>query len=878
MGRLFRRLSYLFRRRRMETELREEMDFHREMLADRSRGEGRAFGNATLAREDARAVWTGSSLERLMQDVRYGTRSLWKARGFTVVATSTLAIGIAASALMFSVVYGILLRPLPYSEPDRVVMLWTVDPARGLREGGASYPTFTDWRTQAHTFADMAIWRGVAGNLTGTEAPERLAGALVSANLFSLLGVPARIGRTFTPDDEAQRAQIVILSHRLWQRRFGGSPQAIGRHLEIDGRMFDIVGVMPDGFFFPTKDVQYWQPSRLYGLGMLKPIIAERSWTRRDNDLWRVVGRLRSEVSVQDAQAEMSAIGRRLAADYPSPSPDFVGFDVDVVPILLQITGRSLQLALWVLLGAVGFVLLIACANVAHLLLARGVTREREFAVRAALGAGRFRLLRQLAIENSLLALAAGAAGMAIAAWGIRVVASAAAQGIPRLEEVALDTRVLIFAAAVSFLASIVFGTAPAWRLSSGTATDSLKQSGAAAAGVAARRMRQVLVVAECALAVVLLAGAGLLLRSLARVESVSPGFDPSRVLLVRTHLPLPHLSQLADMQRWRQQEWTTFRQMEERVAQIPGVTKVGMIQNYLNPSNPEEAITIESSAAPVADTLTTVTDTTPDFFQAMGVPLVAGRFFTQQDLNGPATIVNQTFARRFFSSVDPIGKRFTEGAPGGKPVWRTIVGVVGDMRRNGLERDPVPEYYFCSSEPTMDIVVRTSGNPETFAPAVREAIRSVYAQTVILSSATAEATLGDLSAQRRFQTSLLTLFAAIALALAAIGIYGIVSFAVAQRTQEIGVRMALGAGHGEIARMILSQGLVLPVAGTLIGLFGALSLTRVMRHLLFRVDPADPATFAGVAALLIATAAIACWLPARRAVGVDPLEALRHE
>jgi putative ABC transport system permease protein len=805
-------------------------------------------------------------------------RSLRKSPSFTAVALLTLALGIGGSAVMFSVVNGVLLRPLPYGDPGRVAMLWTVDPARGLREGGTSYPTFSDWRTQSHAFADMAIWRSVAGNLTGTESPERLSGALVSANLFPLLGVPARLGRTFTPDDEAQRAQIVILSHRLWQRRFGGGTEAIGKPLEIDGRVFEIVGVMPDGFFFPTKDVQYWQPSRLHGLGMLKPILAERSWTRRDNELWRVVGRLRPGVSVSDAQAEMTAIGKRLAAMYPSPSPDFVGFDVEVVPMLLQMTGRNLQLALWVLLGAVGFVLLIACANVANLLLARGVSREREFAVRAALGAGRARLLRQLAIENTLLALAAGAAGVAIAAGGIRVLVSAATPGIPRLEEIVLDGRVLVFTAIVSFLASVLFGTAPAWRLSSGNAADSLKQSGAAAAGVSVRRVRRLLVVAECALAVMLLAGAGLLLRSLASVQSVSPGFDASRVLLVRIHLPLPYVPNLADIQRWRHQEWATFQQMEERIAQIPGVTRVGMIQNYLNPASPEEAITIENTAAPVADTLVTVTDTTPDFFQAMGVPLVAGRFFTQQDLNGPTTIVNQAFARRFFGNEDPIGKRFTEGAPGGKTVWRTIVGVAGNMRRNGLERDPLPEYYFCSSEPTMDIVVRASGSPAALAPAVREAIRSVYAQTVILRSDTAEATLGELSAQRRFQTWLLTVFAGAALLLAAIGIYGIVHFAVAQRTQEIGVRIALGAGRADIVRMILAQGMALPLAGTVIGLIGALSLTRVMRHLLFHVQPVDPPTFAGVGGILVVVAAIACWLPARRAMRVDPLVALRHE
>jgi predicted permease len=877
MGRWFRRLAYLFRRRRMDAELREEMEFHRSLLArgsgpvHRTLGEG-GFGNAILAEEDARSIWIAGRLERLIQDVRYGARALWRARSFTCVAALTLALGIGGSAVMFSVVDGVLLRPLPYRDADRIAMLWTVDPARGLREGGTSFPTVTDWRARARSFTDIAIWRGLAANVAGADAPERVAGALVSANTFNLLGVSARVGRTFTAADEERRAQVIVLSHRLWQRRFGGAADAVGKTLEIDGRPFEIVGVMPEGFYFPTKEVQFWEPSRLYGLALAKPLAVERTWENRYNDLWRVVGRLRAGVDVRDAQAEMSAIGRRLAETHASPSPDFLGFGVEVVPMLVQVTGRNLQLALWVLLGSVGFVLLIACVNVANLLLARGVSREREFAVRAALGASRVRMLRQLIVENSLLGVTAGALGVGLAAGGIRLLTHSAASVIPRLDEVTLDGRVLLFAAAASLVASILFGTAPAWRLAAGQAGDALRQSGAATGAPSTRSLRRLLVIAECALAVVLLAGAGLLVRSLSQVRAVKPGFDTSRVLLVRVNLPLPMSPQ------WRRQEWSMFQDIEARVAAIPGVERVGMIQDFLTTANPEEAITIEGEATAISDTLLSVTDTTPGFFDAMGVPLRAGRFFTAQEPNSPVAIVNESFARRFFAGQDAVGKRFKEGAPGSKGAWYTIVGIVGDMHRQGLERDPLPEYYYCSSEPTMDLAVRTRGNPSAMTPAVREAVRAVYRNAVILHAATVEDTLGGLSAQRRFQTSLLSLFAGIALALAAVGIYGIVHFAVAQRTQEIGIRMALGARPLDVMRLVVGQGMALPAAGTALGLSGALSLTRVLRHLLFQVTPIDPLTFAAVAALLITVAVPACWIPARRALRVDPLAALRHE
>jgi predicted permease len=461
---------------------------------------------------------------------------------------------------------------------------------------------------------------------------------------------------------------------------------------------------------------------------------------------------------------------------------------------------------------------------------------------------------------------------VAFAAAGIRVLQASATVGVPRLEEAALDLRVLLFAISTSLLASILFGTGPAWRLSSGEGPDALRRGGGATGAVSARRMRHVLVVSECALAVILLAGAGLLIRSLALVQSVRPGFDANRVLVVRVNLPLPMSPQ------WRTQEWATFQEIEARLAAVPGVSRVGMIQDFLRTANPEETITIDGSPGAVGNVLLPVTDTTPGFFEAAGVPLLRGRFFTAQEQNAMVAIVNDSFARRFLPGQDAVGRRFKEGGPDAKGAWRTIVGVVGDMHREGPERDPRPEYFLCSTEPTMDIAVRTTADPSTVAPAAREAIRAVYGEAVVLRSASIAETLGDLTAPRRFQTWLLGMFAVVALALAAIGTYGVVHFAVAHRRQEIGIRMALGARGGDVARLILAQGMALPIAGTAVGLIGALALTRVIRHLLFRVGPGDPVTFGAVATLLIVVAATACWLPARRAMRVDPLVAIRHE
>jgi predicted permease len=689
MQRLLRRIRYWMSGRRSDAELAEEIELHRTMTQARLERDGmqkdeaahasrRALGNITLAREDARNVWTWSTIERAWQDVRYGARTLRQNPSFTLVAVLTLTLGIGANTAMFSVLNTVLLRPLPYGDPDRLAMIWTADPARNLHESPTSFPTFMDWRHQSRHFADMAFWRSFTGNLTDGGEAERVIGAQASANLLPLLGVAPSVGRTFTAEEEQRRVPVIVLSHSLWQRRFGADPAAIGRSIEIDGRRLQVIGVMPPDFYFPNKNIEHWVPASLLALWAFKPETAERSWSDRFADHWSVIGRLAPRSTVEEAQAEMTVIGRQLAGAYPISDPDVVGFGVEIVPMLVQVTGPNLQQALWALIGAVSFVLVIACANVANLLLARASARRREFAIRSAIGAGRARLLRQLFVEHSLLALAGGALGCGAAIAAVRVSAASSGIAIPRFDELSVDGRVLGFAAAVSAAAALLFGLLPAWRGSAADPGDALKQGGSTFAGSSTIRARAVLVVTECALAVALLAGAGLLVRSFLELRAVNPGFDGRNVLLVRVNLPIPV------SRDWRTREWHTFAQIEERIASIPGVMRVGATTNLLVTRNPEEAITVEgwSGSSPNAarDVLVSTEDITPGFFQAMGVPLLRGRFFTHAEQNRPVAIVNETFGRRFFPGEDPVGRRFREGGPGVRREWVTIVGVVGDM------------------------------------------------------------------------------------------------------------------------------------------------------------------------------------------------------
>jgi len=800
-------------------------------------------------------------MRNLWQDLRYGARMLMKKPGFMLIAVITLAFGIGANTAIFSVVNAVLLRPLPYAEPGRLATLWMVAPERGIHDEGVSYLNFVDWKNQSRVFADMAIsTNDKPAALTGTDAPERVETEFVSANLFSLLGAKPIMGRTISANDVERRERVVVLSHKLWQRRFGAAPDVIGKTIEVNDRNSQIIGVMPPDFFYPTKETQLWEPVSSW-------MHWDREKARRYSDWWRVVGRLKPQATFEQAQTEMNTISRRLEQAYPTLSAS--GLSIKVVPMLDQITGKNLQLALWVLLGAVVFVLLIACANVANLILARNATREREFAIRVALGAGRARLIRQLFTESLLLALAGGGLGLLLAVWGVELLVKLTPSGIPRFDEINIDARVLAFALVASLLNSLIFGLAPAWKSAQTDPNVALKEGGRSAAA-GAPHIRRSLVVAEVALAVALLAGAGLLIRSFIRLQSVDPGFNPEGVLLARVSL-------LQSTSRTAAQEEAFFQQIIERIEGLPGVQAVGAMQDLFTTRRPDEAINVEGRppTPPGRDAIPLLKErVSPGFMQTMEVPLLRGRFFSRQEGRASrVVIISETLARHFFAGEDPIGKRLQSGRD-----WHVIVGVVGDMRRKGLEKQPVSEVFLPGAYENMDLAVRVKSDPLQLAAAVREIARSVDKTATVHSVTTVEYRMGELGAQRRFQTWLLSLFAALALGLATVGIYGVISYSVAQRTHEIGIRMALGAQTSDVLGLVVKQGMSLTLIGAALGLIAAFALTRLMKSLLFGVSATDPLTFVAITLLLTTVALLACYIPARRAAKVDPMVALRCE
>ncbi|HEY6403781.1 MAG TPA: ABC transporter permease, partial [Blastocatellia bacterium] len=753
------KLRGLFGDHRPDRELDGEIEAHLRLLTERYVRQGmteaeaartarRQFGNVTLLKEDHHEMRGIGLIDTLSQDLRFGARMLVKNPGFTLVAIITLALGIGANTAIFSLVKAVLLGPLPYHDPGRLAMLWTDDPKNGIHEEGTSYLNFLDWHSQSRLFSDMAICsRGNPVVLTGGDESERVAGDLVSANLFPLLGIAPMLGRTFTPEDVANRARVVVLSYGLWQRRFGASPGAIGKTLEINGQPAQIIGVMPQDFYFPTKDTQLWEP-------ITSAFYWDYVHPQRFQDTWRVVGRLKPGATFDQAQAEMTAIGQRLAKAYPITYPGFAGFGVNVVPLSVQFTGKNLRLALWVLSGAVAFVLLIACANVANLLLARGAAREREFAIRAALGAGRARLVRQLLTESAFLALAAGLLGLGLAVLGVRALLAFTPPDIPRLDEVAIDPGILAFTASVSLLTGLLFGLGPAWKAARSNPNDALKEGGrGSTGGLRLRHMRSLLVVVECALAVALLASAGLMIRSFTRLQSVNPGFNPDGLLVARVSLSVVNRT---DAQTDAQTE-RFFRQVIERVEGLPGVHAAGLIADFMMRKNPDVIITIEGRPADGAGQgggELMWEDISHGLFQALGIPLLQGRFFRREETrDSQVAIINETLARRFFPGEDPIGRRFKFGGLQSENKWIEIVGVVGDMRRQRLEKQDVSEIYLPAIASDMELLVRVDSDPLALAGAVRREIKYIDQAAAVYGLRSGTQILENLSAGRRFQT-----------------------------------------------------------------------------------------------------------------------------
>ena len=803
----------------------------------------------------------------ILQDLRYGLRMLAKKPGFTAVALFTLALGIGANSAVFSVVNAVLLRPLPYENADRLFKVNQVNAKKpGLGERAAPL-NFLDWRSQSQSFEHLGGYTDSSKfNLSGGAEPERVPGAMVSDTLFQALGVRPAMGRNFLPEEDRKGGpNVVILSHHLWARRFGADPNILGRTLTLDSRPYTIIGVMPRDFDFPTKQTALWVP---YGF------IYEDGG--RGNFFVDVVGRLKAGVSPERAQTEMNDIAARLERQYPEVNTDS---RVALVSLREQVTGKVRRLLL-VLFGAVCLVLLIACVNVANMLLARGAGRSSEIAIRLALGASRIRIVRQLLSESVLLALAGGLLGLPAAYWGARLLIAISPDDIPRAGEIGVDGRVLGFTFAVMVLTGLLFGLAPALQASRSNWGEALREGGRGASG-GGSFPRNCLVVAEISLALALLLGAGLMARSFQRLLAVHPGFQTERILTFDVTLPWAKYD--------REQSGLFFQRALERIAALPGAQSVGATTALpLNNENNARYFTSEGRASdsPGDYTLSNHRLISPGYLQTLGVPLIKGRHLSEQDLNdaAPVVLINQAFARAFFAGQEPLGKRLKMGETADSPFpWMTVIGVVGDVKHSSLEAEAKPEIYrpFLRQRDTerkMTFVVRTAREPETMTSAVRRQIQSLDSNQPIASVSSMEQLLDRSFSRRRFSLLLFGVFAIAALALAAAGIYGVISYTVARNTREIGIRMALGAEPRNVMKLVVGQGLALAATGLVIGLIAASALTRLMGALLFGVSATDPLTLIAAPMLLAFVALLACYVPARRATKVDPIVALRCE
>jgi putative ABC transport system permease protein len=811
--------------------------------------------------------------EALLQDVRYGARLLARHKGFTAVAVLTLGLGIGANTAIFSVVNELLLNPLPYSDAERIVMLWEVTP-EGESQNPISSANFRSWREQGTVFESMAAFTDRRYNLTGGGEPEEVAVQLATPELFRVLDVKPFLGRGLTPADALSNApDVAVLSHGFWLRRFGGDRGILGKPIMLNGAPTTVVGVLPPGFQWHIRQMSNTtKPSEIW---VALELPAEEPYSR--GRFLSAVARLKPGVSFAQADAEVDTIAARYALDSPKYNK---GYTAEVIPLREQFVGK-VRPALLILFGAVGFVLLIACVNVVNLLLSRAAAREKEIVLRTALGARRVRVMRQLLTESLLLAILGCALGLLLAAWGIRALVAISPADLVNLQGVGLNFKVLALTVAVSLLTGLLFGLAPAFEATRLNLGDALKEGGKGAAGHSARssRLRGALVIAEVALALVLLAGAGLLIKSFLRLQGIDPGFKQENVLTMVMRLPGAKYTE-------DQQMVAFYRKAGERLRALPGVLDAGMV-NYLplyGGLGARTSFTIEGRPAPPDGegpaTDVRVTDAT--YFRAMGIPLLRGRNFTDSEIAEArhVVLISEAMAKQHFPGEDPIGKRITVPMSA-EPVPTEIVGIVGDVRYESLVDEAYPTVYMPIPEltyPFMTLVFRTGGDSLHIAPAVRKALLEIDPDQPVSDVRTMDEVMATTVGRARFNTLLLGLFAGLATLLAAIGIFGVMNYSVTLRTREIGLRMALGAQPREVLRLILKQGLLLTAIGIAVGLAGALALTRVMSGLLFGVGSTDPATFAAIALLLTLVSLIACYLPARRATRVNPLIALRYD
>jgi putative ABC transport system permease protein len=812
-------------------------------------------------------------MDTFWQDVRYGLRMLWKSPGFTLVTVLALALGIGANTAIFSVVNTVLLRPLPFPNGERIVFMgeWT----QQIPEMSVSYPNFMDWRDQNQVFEQIAAFRNANYVLTGVGEPERLDGRQVSSAFFPVLGVAPAVGRNFTPEEDKPGGNpVALISHGFWQRRLGGDASIVNKPLMLNGESYTVIGILPQTF-------EWQSPVDVF---VTVGLHSDRLMNRDSHPGMYVLGLLKPGVSVEQARAEMKTIAARLADQYPQTN---AGNSVALQSLQDQAV-QDIRPALLILLAAVGFVLLIACANVANLLLARAASRSKEIAIRTALGAGRLRIIRQLLTESLLLSLLGGLLGLLFAMWGIDALLAAIPDDVPRLlvANIGLNGRVLAFTFGISVLTGLLFGLAPALQASKSNLNESLKEGGrSGSAGGSHQSVRNALVVVEVGVSLLLLVGAGLLIQSFMRLQQTDLGFDPQNVLTLRVPLPEARYKENAQVASF-------WEELENRVRVLPGVESVGITRGLPMNGGIESGITVEGQEVANIKDITVAVNlfASANYFHTMKIPLVSGRYFTEQDTKDsqPVVLVDEMLVARFFPNTDPVGKRLKMGGVDSQSPWLQVVGVVKHVKHYSPDEEgrveiytpykQVPQAFFAAATRSMWLAVKTQSDPTALTAAIRNEVQQIDKDQPISNVDTMENIVAATVAPQKFATWLLGIFAATAMLLAAIGIYGVMAYSVTQRTHEIGIRMALGAGQKDVLRMVVGQGMKLALIGVALGLAGSFAATRLMSSLLFGVSATDPLTYGGVALLLAAVALFACLIPARRATKVDPMIALRYE